>query len=64
LKINDSSSFINCVSSYSGGGIYAVISGGEVELNGITMNGCSSLNGGGVYSSISGSGKLTITNLC
>ncbi|KAA6374883.1 MAG: hypothetical protein EZS28_029590, partial [Streblomastix strix] len=60
LKINDSSSFTNCVSALNGGVIYSVISEGSVELNKLTMIGCQSLSGGSVYALISNKGKLSI----
>jgi hypothetical protein len=62
LNIYDSSSFLTCISTSTGGAIYGIISGGEVELNKITFRGCKGFSGGAVYSTISGDGKLTINN--
>ncbi|KAA6390444.1 MAG: hypothetical protein EZS28_014031, partial [Streblomastix strix] len=50
----------DCVGTGNGGGIYAIISFGEIKLDEITISGCSGLNGGGIYSTIDGTGKLTI----
>ncbi|KAA6374462.1 MAG: hypothetical protein EZS28_030010, partial [Streblomastix strix] len=52
LSINESSSFINCISGTNGGGIYSTISGGSIELNEITINECSAPNGGAIYVNI------------
>ncbi|KAA6372117.1 MAG: hypothetical protein EZS28_032356 [Streblomastix strix] len=65
LYIGGSSSFTSCQSTAGvGGALYAVINGGEAELNEVTMKLCSGLNGGAIYSTISGDGKLTINNHC
>ncbi|KAA6383444.1 MAG: hypothetical protein EZS28_021029, partial [Streblomastix strix] len=65
LTIKDSSSFTNCYSSDgNGGGIYAIISSGEIEMNKIIMNECSGLNGGGIYTQIDGTSKFTIKESC
>ncbi|KAA6394285.1 MAG: hypothetical protein EZS28_010188 [Streblomastix strix] len=62
FTIKDSFSLTNCqsTSTGSGGGIYAIINSGEIEMNQVTMSGCSGLNGGGIYTQIEQSGKLTI----
>jgi hypothetical protein len=37
-----------------------LINGGEIELSGVTMNGCKGSNGGAIYSTINEGGKLYI----
>ncbi|KAA6393212.1 MAG: hypothetical protein EZS28_011259, partial [Streblomastix strix] len=65
LYIGGSSSFTQCQSTAGvGGALYAVINGGEAELNEVTFSKCSGLNGGAIYSTISGDGKLTIKDSC
>jgi predicted outer membrane repeat protein len=64
LTIKESSSFTGCTSGTTSGAMHAVISGGEIEINKITFNGCIAKSGGAIYSTISLSGKLTITNQC
>ncbi|KAA6366988.1 MAG: hypothetical protein EZS28_037485, partial [Streblomastix strix] len=52
--------FTSCSANQNGGGIHALISSGEIEMNEVIMSGCSGLNGGGIYSTIDQTGKLTI----
>ncbi|KAA6376616.1 MAG: hypothetical protein EZS28_027856, partial [Streblomastix strix] len=56
--------FTCCVADQNGGGLYCIISSGEIELNEVIMIGCSALNGGGIYTSIDNIGKLTIKEQC
>ncbi|KAA6359560.1 MAG: hypothetical protein EZS28_044913, partial [Streblomastix strix] len=66
FTINESCSISNCqsTSTGSGGGIYAIINSGQIEMNQVTMNECSGLNGGGIYTQIDGTSKLTIKDSC
>ncbi|KAA6386665.1 MAG: hypothetical protein EZS28_017808, partial [Streblomastix strix] len=64
LKINDSSSFTNCISELNGGGIYSIISGGSVQLSGVTFAGCNGINGGGIFIDLDSGDILSITDSC
>ncbi|KAA6397950.1 MAG: hypothetical protein EZS28_006523 [Streblomastix strix] len=55
---------IDCIGTENGGGIYAIISSGEIEMNSVTISECSGLNGSGIYTSIDQSGKFTIKESC
>ncbi|KAA6398537.1 MAG: hypothetical protein EZS28_005937, partial [Streblomastix strix] len=50
----------DCVGTGNGGGIYCIISSGEIEMNQVSISGCSGYNGGGIYTSIEQSGKFII----
>jgi hypothetical protein len=59
LKINESSSFTNCISASIGGAIYAAISRGLVEMSEIEFSGCEGTEGGAIHTTISEDGKMT-----
>ncbi|KAA6386019.1 MAG: hypothetical protein EZS28_018454, partial [Streblomastix strix] len=64
LVIQESAQFNDCLSELYGGAIYSVISGGSVELSGVTFEGCQGINGGGIYSNINTGGKLIMKDSC
>ncbi|KAA6376926.1 MAG: hypothetical protein EZS28_027547, partial [Streblomastix strix] len=57
---NGTSTIQNCISSSTGGGIYAEISNGELLISNLNISNCIGTNGGGIYSNIKNSGKMTI----
>ncbi|KAA6318752.1 MAG: hypothetical protein EZS28_054901, partial [Streblomastix strix] len=48
----------------NGGGIYALISSGQMKMSQVSMIQCSGLNGGGIYAAIDEKGQLTIEQSC
>ncbi|KAA6386195.1 MAG: hypothetical protein EZS28_018278, partial [Streblomastix strix] len=73
LQISQSSEFINCICGtiqgyrniqLSGGAIYAVINGGQMQLSGIIMDKCKSESGGAVFANISNQGNLILDSQC